>query len=321
MRAGGVEQTGADADGVAPAFHGGGGASGTAFILLAALLWGTFGPIARVALRDGIGPLEIGFWRTIIAGVLFAFHVVFALGVRRKAGTRERRMIRRADLPGIIAFAVIGIAALYAFLPLAVESGGATLAVVLLYTAPAWVALLARPLLGEHLTTRKVLALCLTLAGIAIIASSGGEEFRPSPAALAWGLASGLAYASLYLFGKHYFARYDPVVVFTCALPIAALVLAPLTDFRDKTPAAWSALAALGVLCTYGAYLAYSAGLRRLEASRAATIATAEPVIAAYLAWTFWDERLTSGAYAGAAIVLVGVLVTATNGDARRHMT
>ena len=50
-------------------------AVGTGFILLAALLWGMFGPVARVALREGVGPLEIAFWRTIIALALFALHV------------------------------------------------------------------------------------------------------------------------------------------------------------------------------------------------------------------------------------------------------
>jgi DME family drug/metabolite transporter len=269
-----------------------------------------FGPIARVALRDGIDPLEIAFWRTVIAAALFAAHAM-VLHVRQGGDPPPIRMIRASDLPGLLAFAVIGLAALYAFLPLAVESGGATLAVVLLYTAPAWVALLARPLLSERLTKPMVLAICLTLAGIALIGVTGGEELRPTPTALGWGLASGLAYASLYLFGKRFFARYDPVLVFTAALPIAALVLAPMADFREKTPAAWWAMLALGVLCTYGAYLAYSVGLERLEASRAATIATAEPVVGSLLAWLFWGERLSPGGYVGAAIVLAAVMLSA----------
>lgn len=276
-----------------------------------------FGVVARVALREGIAPLEIAVWRTIIAGTLFAGHVtIVRLSHRATTGdVRPSSGIARRDLPALLLFAVAGIAALYAFLPLAVDAGGATLAAVLLYTAPAWVALFARLLFKERLTRRKLLALGLTLAGIAGIALAGDRAVRPTGAALGWGLASGLSYASLYLFGKHFFARYTPTVVFLYALPVAALVLFPFAEFAPKTALAWSALLVLGVACTYAAYLAYSAGLNRLDATRAATIATAEPVIAAVLAFAFWDERLPPAAYLAAAVVLSGVLLMATAPD------
>ncbi|HSJ62436.1 MAG TPA: EamA family transporter [Gemmatimonadaceae bacterium] len=295
---------------------------GVGFVLLAAALWGMFGVVARVALRDGVPPLDIAFWRTLIAFALFAVHHIVRHRVARRgdgpaSGTGERRLphgslrIRANDLPGIALFALTGIAALYAFLPLAVEAGGATLAAVLLYTAPAWVAILSTVLLGERLTSRTLVALGLTLAGIAGIALAGDGALRPTPAALGWGLAAGLSYASLYLFGKFYFARYAPPVVFLYALPIAALALVPFTAFHRPSTAAAVAILTLGVACTYLAYLAYGAGLARLEPTRAATIATAEPVIAAVLAFAFWDERLSSGAYAASLLVIAGVAITA----------
>jgi DME family drug/metabolite transporter len=300
--------------------------AGVGFVVLAATLWGMFGPVARLALRDGVSPLEIAMWRTLIATLLFAVHV--AMTSRRKARPAEmagrghraahgraglpRTRIALADLPGIAAFALSGVAALYAFLPLAVEAGGATLASVLLYTAPAWVALFSWGLLGERLTPRTLLALALTLCGIAGIALAGEAVARPSRAALGWGLAAGLSYASLYLFGKYYFARYPPPLVFLTALPIAGLALLPFTRFGPVTPVAAGALMVLGVASTYAAYLAYSAGLARLPATRAATIATAEPVIASLLAFAIWDERLPLGGYAASVLVLLGVVIMAT---------
>lgn len=296
---------------------------GVGFVLLAATLWGMFGPVARFALRDGVSPLEIAMWRTLIAIPLFAVHV--AMNSRRRARSaagpghrtalgsgRPRTRIALADLPGIAAFALSGVAALYAFLPLAVEAGGATLASVLLYTAPAWVALFSWGLLGERLTPRTLLALALTLCGIAGVALAGEAVVRPSRAALGWGLGAGLSYASLYLFGKYYFARYPPPLVFLTALPIAGLALLPFTRFGPVSPVAAGALLVLGVASTYAAYLAYSAGLARLPATRAATIATAEPVIASLLAFAIWNERLPLGGYAASLLVLLGVLIMAT---------
>ena len=280
------------------------GLSGYLYVLLAAALWALLGPVSRLILQEGVAPLEIGFWRAVIAWVLFVAHA---------AALRGSLIIARRDLAGIVAFGIIGIAALYGALPLAIQAGGAALAVVLLYTAPAWVALFSWALLRERMTGRKLVALALTLLGIAGIATAGGGELRPSAAALGWGLLSGLSYASLYLFGKRFFARYAPATVFLYALPVAALALLPFTVFQPKSPAAWTALLVIGVLSTYGAYLAYSAGLARLEATRAAVVATAEPVFGALLAFVFWGERFAPLGYVAAGLVLGGVLLMATS--------
>ena len=135
---------------------------------------------------------------------------------------------------------------------------------------------------------------------------------RVGPAALAWGLAAGLAYASYYLFGKRCFARYATPTVLMYALPAGALALLPATRFAPKGAATWGAILFIAAVPTYLAYLVYGAGLRRVEATRAATVATLEPVIAAALAWATWGEVLRPAGYAGAALVLAGVLVAAS---------
>jgi drug/metabolite transporter, DME family len=281
-------------------------ATGAAFVLIAAALWAIIGPLSRFMLGAGLHPLEMAVWRAAIAWVLFGAH----LAVSRSGPDRWR--VDRRDLPGIAALGILGVAALYATLPLAVREGGAALAAVLLYTAPAWVAILSFLILRERLGPRKLTALVLTIGGIAGIAFSGGSEVRTSAAALGWGLASGISYASLFLFGKRYFARYQPATVFFYALPVALLCLLPLAPISPKTQGAWIALLATGVLSTYGAYLAYSKGLMLLEATRAATISTAEPVIAAVLAFIIFGERFSALGYASAMLVIAGVLVAAT---------
>ena len=206
----------------------------------------------------------------------------------------------------------------------AVELGGAALAAILLYTAPAWVALAAALWLGERMTVRKSIAVTLTLAGIALVAlgsgsgvsATAGEATSRLPA-FAWGLLSGLAYAGYYLFGKRYFARYDASTLFAYALPLGAALLLPAVRFAPKSASEWSVLLFLAVVPTYGAYLLYSFGLARIEATRAATVATLEPVAAAALAYVVWGEALRGIGYAGAALVLAGVLVVATEREPR----
>jgi len=282
---------------------------GYAYILAAALLWATIGPAARFALRAGIDPLEISFWRAAIAGLLFVVH----------AAARGRLRIAPRDLPAVGGFAVFGVTVFYWSYFRAVEQGGAALAAILLYTAPAWVALAAALWLGERLTPRKALAVALTLAGIVLVAlgsgtgmAGGGGGPGGRTAALAWGLLAGLAYAVYYLFGKRYFARYEASTLFACALPVGAALLLPAVPFAPKSAEVWLVLLFVAVVPTYGAYLLYGLGLARVEATRAATVATLEPVAAATLAYLVWGEALRATGYAGAALVLAGVLLVAT---------
>lgn len=273
---------------------------GYLYVAIAAVLWGLLGPVTRIALREGMDAVEVAIWRALLAAGIFAVHAVVIRRVR----------LERRDVPSVIAFGVVGVAGLLACYSRAVEAGGAALAAILLYTAPVWVALLSALFLGERMTRRTLLALAVATAGVAgIAASSGGGGIRLTPAALAWGLASGFAYALYYLFGKRYFDRYPTATIFIYALPVGAVAMLPMATFTHKTPAAWGALVFLAVVSTYLAYLFYSAGLRRVEATRASTVATVEPVVAAIAALVMWDERLSPAGYACAALVLAGVLL------------
>jgi DME family drug/metabolite transporter len=167
----------------------------------------------------------------------------------------------------------------------------------------------------------------MTLAGIALVALGSGTRVAIGSAhaashvpALAWGLLAGVAYAAYYLFGKRYFARYEASTLFAYALPLGAAMLLPLVEFAPKSAAEWLVLLFLAVVPTYGAYLLYSFGLARLEATRAATVATLEPVAAAALAYVVWGEALRGPGYAGGALVLAGVLLVATDREGRETL-
>ncbi|PEN12286.1 EamA family transporter [Longibacter salinarum] len=287
--------------------------SGYLLTLTAATCWGLLGPMARVALADGVSALEVAFWRATVGGALFALHVAL-LAARRSARpspARRRLRLQRADIPAVIGFGVIGVALFYGSYQLAVESGGAALASVLLYTAPAWVAGMGAAFLSEPLTRHKVGAVALTLAGVTAIAMGGTAGVTLTTVGILWGLLSGFLYASYYPFGKHYFQRYVPAAIFAVALPIGAIVLLPWIDFAPKSSAAWLALTAIAFISTYGAYLAYGAALQRLAASRASIVATLEPVVAAVVATLWWNEDLGVWGYVGAAMIVVATLLAA----------
>lgn len=284
-------------------------------VFAAAMLWGLIGIFSQSLLESGLGALEIAFWRALLGGLAFGVHAL----------SQGRLKLERArDAPLFAGFALVGVTLFYASLVLAIDTGGISLAFILLYSAPAFVALFAWWLLGERLTKRKLALVGAALAGVGLVASDAGEGIRVSPTSLAWGLASGLSYASYYIFGKWVLGRYRPVTIYAFVLPLGALGLLPFVAFAGKSPVDWLLLGLLALVSTYLAYLLYYTGLERAEASRAVLVATIEPVVAGVLAALVYGERFGANGLLGSACILLAALLAAlpardTAGRSPRH--
>ena len=281
---------------------------GYAFIIAAAVLWGMIGPFSRLAFQEGIAPMEVAFWRALLAWVLFGGHAMI----------RHEVSLDRKDIPYILVFGVCGVSLFYFVYQMAVKQGGAAQAAVLLYTAPAWVIVLSRIFLKESITPTKISAVVLTLIGISAISigKGAGQDGSPvSVSAIGFGLSSGFCYSLYYIFGKHFTGRYSSYNLFLYVLPIGALGLLPWVAFTPKTPTAWLALISLAIICTYGANACYYLGLKYLEAGRASITATLEPVVAAVIAYFWWGEVFTVQSYMGSAVILSAVVLMIRSGD------
>jgi DME family drug/metabolite transporter len=251
-------------------------------------------------------PLAVAFWRATFGWVFFAAH----------AGAQRSLVIARHDIALVVLFGLVSVSGFYGSYQLAVLFGGAARAAVLLYTAPVWVAGLAIAFLGERLRRRTAAGILVSLSGVALISvSSGGETGVPAGMTgtggglgILFGLIAGFTYALYYILGRRLLGRYRSTTLFSWILAIGALGLFPFISPVIPSVRAAVALVFLGLVATYLAYLCYSAGVVRLLASESAVIATAEPVVAAVLAYIFWGERLGVAGSIGAALVLGGVL-------------
>ncbi len=260
----------------------------------AALCWSLLGILGKHAQNAGVGPVEIGLWRAIIAGTLFFGHAL----------ATKTPLPRGRDAVAIGAFGLIGVSLFYWSYQVAVRAGGASLAAVLLYTAPAFVAVLSWLLLRERLARFDALAVIACVAGIALISIGGGTGIDVTAVSLSAGLTAGASYALYYLVGRYFFQRYEPPAVFAIMMPVGALGLLPFSSAHPTNPGAWIAVAGLGIIATYIAYLLHGAGLKGMPATKASVIACVEPVAAAALAALFFGERPGLAALIGAAIVI-----------------
>lgn len=283
------------------------------YIICAGILWGFVGPFSKLAFEQGVTPLEVAFWRAFLAWILFGLHAV----------AQRQVNIEQKDIPTIVIFGIAGVALFYGSYQLAVEKGGAALASVLLYTAPAWVAVMSAFFFKEAMSVLKITALALTIVGVVGVSNGSGlgsggaagfSGMKISAVAVIFGLLSGFFYSLYYIFGKYFSERYSSPNLFLYVLPIGALALLPVVDFSHKTPTAWVALACLALFSTYGAYYCYYVGLKYLEPSRAAITATIEPVVATIVAHIWWNESFALTGYLGSILILTAVILIVWDG-------
>jgi drug/metabolite transporter (DMT)-like permease len=239
--------------------------------------------------------------RFLIAGA-----ILLALAAARRRPLPPPRIL--LALVGLGAIGYFGQSAAYfnslRYVPAAVTS-------ILLYTYPAIVVLLSRPLYRTPLGPGRLAAVALALAGCFLVANpSGGLRWE----GVALGLASALVYSGYILAGKRVVTATDPllatgIISTSAGLAYLAFALPALT--MPHTVGATAAVGGLAVVATVIAAAAFLAGLQRTDPGRASLISTLEPVSTAALAALILGERLGPGQLAGGALVLLAVVLVA----------
>jgi drug/metabolite transporter (DMT)-like permease len=286
--------------------------AGFLYVLAAAFMWGVIGVFTKFVLAEGVSALEIAFWRAVFGWMFFLVHAAVAGQLRA----------HRKDLPALLGFGVICVTLFYGAYQIAIRDVGMAMAAVLLYTAPAWVALLSRLVLKEEMTLVKAVCVAMTILGVACISLgpklTSGSTIDLNLFGLAAGLLSGFTYALYYIFGKKFLYRYPTPTIFVYALPFGALLLLPFVHFVHKSPEAWLLMIGMALVTSYGAFSVYYAGLKRMEATHASVVATFEPLVAAVLAYALFGEKFSLLGYAGSSLIIVAVLMVVLSGTRGR---
>lgn len=278
--------------------------SGIIFVLLAALCWATIGPVAKYA--TDVDPVTLGLLRALTGGICFFLHALFA----------GKLAIAKKHVPAFVIFSIVGVSCFFAVYQAAIPRIGAGLSSILLYTAPAWVALLSVIFLKEKMTTIKIVSLFLCMAGAALACFSPGGESQFDMLGILFGLTAGFTYSLHYIFGKTYLKDYSAITLYAWVLPLGSFFLLcyqGFPNFMAEVQGSTNGIMVVlwhGLISTYAAYFVYCQGLQRLEATRVSVIATTEPIFAIFLAWILWGENLGTYGYIGAGLVVAGVLIS-----------
>jgi len=282
---------------------------GTAMMVGGAALWAS----STVWLRRlfdvyALSPTGAMFWRdAIITLVLF---LVLA--------PRGGLAVQRRHLGLLIAFGFIGIALNNASWGISVDLNGVTVATVMAYTAPIFVVILARPLYGEALTRRKVVALLSAIAGSLLVVQAydlNAVSVRFFGIAVA--LLVGVTQAGRDLLGKKVSSYYPAVTGIFYGFLFGSIFLGLGQSSRGLVPSlsvqGWLELITMS-LAIMLAYSLYLGSLARLPVSSACIVGLVEPVVAAVLAHLVHGEILALPQVIGSFLVIAGVVLLEIRG-------
>jgi probable blue pigment (indigoidine) exporter len=203
-----------------------------------------------------------------------------------------------------------------AFMGIALLWLNASEAAVLGISIPVWVALLARPILGERLSLLRAVALAAALAGITVLI--GGNGIGASVEKLP-GIACALAGAVCVALGtvltKHFPLAMPPLslaawqIGIGCA-PIAIVGLAlERPQLAALSPVGWASMVYMTLIQFCLCYVCWFAALERLPAATASIGTLLVPVVGVLGASAMLNEPLGLREIAALAFTLGGVAV------------
>jgi len=277
----------------------------TALVAFSACCFGSIAIIVTVATRAGARLSEVLAWRFLIAAVLLAIVAGGASTVRREA---------RRGLPLVVLAgggqAMIGGLSLGAlrYIPAATM-------IFLFYTYPAWVTVIAALRGKEPLTGRRLLALALSLAGIAVMVGlpGTGASSVATPGVLL-ALAGALLYALYIPMIDHLGRGLPPALTATYATAGAGAILAVVAGatggFALRQPSVvWLMILTLAVLCTVIAFICFLRGLATIGPVRTAIVSTVEPFWGSILASVVLAQPLVARTLTGGLLVAAAVII------------
>lgn len=286
----------------------------TGFLLLmtAGVLWGTIGPAANgVFERTDLSPTGTA-WLRFVAATPFILLVGW-----RSLGRGLFRMSRWAYLTS----AVLGVLifAFQLFYLYAIQEIGVTAATLItLCSIPIFVATFSALVLGERHGSATWVSLILAIGGTALLVVGKPEGGAADGSLLLGALVavlSAVGAAAYALVGRSIGRTTDTLQVLTVAFLCGIALFSPVATTSgftlDVSLSAWLLILYLGVVTQGVAYLCFQRGLERETATTASVITLIEPLVAAILAWIFFDERLGAVSWGGAGL-LIGALVLLT---------
>ena len=286
-------------------------ATGVLLVLVSTIAFAIGPTAAKLALDDGSSTLTVVTLRGVIAAALMTLLVPLS----GQGFALDRRAWRWCLICGLFySLTIYGFIASLAYVPVST-------AVLVFFTHPILIAVIAHFRGGDRLTGRKLLLALAVLLGLALVLRPGSATLHPTGVTLA--ALAAIAMCGMILSSARAQEHATSTQVNLYATAASSIVFALLATTLGAwalpaTVTGWLGITGAGVGIGIG-LLTLFAALRRLGPVRAAMLSSAEPLVSILFAAAILGEHLDSPRWAGAALV-VAALVLFETADRGRSM-
>ena len=273
------------------------------YVAAAAIIWGSNGVIVNWVPYDAYA---IAFFRVLFASLTLLPVVLLTRKPETMRAARSWRVMLSLGL-----LLALGWTLLFHSMKLIAIAN----AVLLNYTAPIFVALLAPLFLKEKLEKSTLLALAISVAGIVVISYQQNLQISHlNLLGVIFGLLAGLAYAGFIIASKKALSSFSSQVVAFYSYSVASIFLLPFVIGTDFSPdlASWILLLVLGVFNTGFAVTLYLKGLGMVKAQKAVVFTYLEPASAVVFGSLFLAQQPTPLMLVGGFLILIAGYIVAS---------
>ncbi len=280
---------------------------GSRRVLLAGTMLGIISIFIHRLSKCGLSPIQISAVRIILSGVIYTVYLFFY--------DKQQFLIRPKDLWMFLGSGVLGLMAFSSLYIFTAARGGAAVAVVLIYLAPAIVMVLSVWFFKEKITPVKLAAMGLSFIGCLFVSGLVGGSQRMDMIILGTGILSAFCYAFYTIFCrialKHYSSMTLTVYTFIFAAFAMLLVIDPKQTasliVADPHLIIWCM--GISLICCVIPFFLYNIGLQELDAFRAAVFITAEPIVGACTGMIVFHEDHGTLKILGILLILAAVVL------------
>ena len=280
-------------------------------LLTAVFLWAVSFVATKVALEEA-PPLVVVTLRLLISAACFLPWLVATGGTR---GIDSKRMGR------LFLLSLFGTSLHYGTQTIGLQYTTASNGSVYTTTGPITILLLSALVLGERITVRKAIGVAVAVAGVLVV--MGAETLQSFEFGNVKGdlliLSSIVMWGMFTVFGKRMTDEMGALRVTLWVTIIGAVTMIPIglgearaTGFSiaSLSLSGWSAIAFLGIGCSFFATLLYFVALKLTESQKVGVYLYAIPPVTAVVAAFYLGEVITLNLIVGAVLVIAGVALT-----------
>ncbi|SOC42287.1 DMT family transporter [Ureibacillus acetophenoni] len=276
-----------------------------AFVLFAAILWGTTGTI-QTFLEEGISPIAVAATRSLIGGGVLLIAVLAMRKISFKTWSWKWTIL-----------AAITIALFQCFFFTSIRfTGVAVGTVVTIGSSPVFSGIIEWLFWKRKPSKVWGIATSLAIVGCILLFVNKGEA-TVDPFGILLALCAGIMFALYTNCSKQLTENEDTLPAVAMTFTLCAILLLPFSQdgvtwvFTEQN---LLPMLFMGFAATSLAYIFYLGGLEKISSSSAVTLSLAEPLTASLLGVFLVGEFLSPTSWIGVAMLLGGIVVLTLGG-------